>query len=219
MNLYDIILLITLAYFVYRGIKSGFVAIIGGFAGIVIGAWAAGHYYDIVAQWLIEYFDAQITVAIVVSFIIIYALVNLVINVVVRLITVAFRIVPLATLTNRLIGGALGLLEGLLFVGLIIWIITLFPFDNSFVHGLKESRVANYFKYTTAIVRPLLPTDLRNINLDFLQNLDTLTQEKAEYLRQFMPKLFQAWESKQQGLQQQYDTVIQENQNTVQESP
>ncbi len=198
MSIWDSILLIILAYFIYKGIRSGFVRLIGGFAGILVGAWAAGQFYDLVAQWLIEYFNMQLMTAIVVAFIIIYAVVNIIINVFVGIITKVFRYIPLATFTNRLIGGILGFLEGMLLLGLIIWVINLFPFQNQFASSLKDSRVAQYFEYSTKLVQPILPKGLTNIDLNVLNQLKDYGNAQGDYIRQNMPNIFHGLEKLKQ---------------------
>ncbi len=198
MNIWDIVLLVILAYFIYKGFRSGFVKIIGGFAAIVVGAWAAGQFYDMVAQWFIEYFDMQLMTAIVVSFIAIYAATNIIINVLVGIITRVFRYIPMATFTNRLIGAVLGFFEGLLLLGLMIWVINLFPFQNEFATSLKESKVASYFEYSTKLVQPLLPKSLRDIDFGVFDQLNDFGTSKADYLKQHMPNIFQGLEKIQQ---------------------
>ena len=210
MNVYDYILLVILAYFIYIGAKSGFVAMIGGFIGIIIGAWAAGHYFDVVAQWIIEIVNVNILAAIVISFVGIYILVNVAVGLLVKIISKVFRIIPLATTTNRLIGAALGLLEGALIMGLIIWIINLLPFQTAFAKGLEESKVANAFQASTSIVQPLLPKSLRDFDFSLLQDLNNFPADKAEYLRQFMPALLEKSQEYHEELQQEYDERMRE---------
>lgn len=194
MNVWDIVLLILLAAFIYKGAKSGFVKIIGGFAGIILGAWAAGQFYDLVGQWLIELFDLQLMTAIVIAFIGIFVGINIIISVLVNIITKVFRFIPLATTANHLIGAALGFLEGMLLIGLVIWVINLFPFQSSFAEQLKESRVANYFEYSTKLVQPLLPKGLREIDFGVFDTLNEFGSAKADYLRQNMPNIFKGLE-------------------------
>lgn len=189
-NYVDIILLVILGYFVFRGFRSGFVRIIGGFVGIVAGAYLAGRFYDLGAGLLIERFPAlNATTAIVLAFIVIYAAVNIVISLAVRILMAVFHIIPLATTVNRIIGAALGALEAFLLIGLVIWIATLFPFQNAFANTLRESTVAGYFEKSTQLVQPLLPNGLRNINFETLQNWQN-REDQAKYLQEHMPSFF-----------------------------
>lgn len=191
MNVADYILLIILALFAFRGLKMGFVSAVGRLIGIVIGAWAAGRYYGPSAGWLVYRFNVNIMAAIVVSFIVIYLAVNIVMGLATMVVTKIFRIIPLATTTNRILGGLLGLLEGTLLIGLIIWIITLFPFQNAFATSLKESRIGGYMIGATAIVQPLLPQGLRQINYIDIQQLQGFADEKARLLEQSIPGFLQ----------------------------
>ena len=199
----DYLLLLALAYFIFKGARRGFVATIGAFIGILLGAWAAGQYYDGVAQWLIEFWDFSIMSAIVIAFVGIYIAVNIAAGLIVRFATLVLHILPLGKTMNRIVGAFLGLAEGLLLIGLIIWVITLFPFDNAFTATLKGSRVANYFEYSTRIVRPLLPASLREVDFSFLKDLENLTDEKAEYLQQYMPEFIERIKDRREQLKQQ----------------
>ncbi len=191
MNTYDYILLLILAYFIFKGAKRGFISAIGAFAGIVIGAWAAGRYYDVVAGRLIEFFGVPVMVAITLAFIGIYLAINIAATILIMLLSRVFRLIPLATTTNRITGGLLGAIEGLLLIGLIIWVINLFPFNNEFADGLKHSKVAGFFEFSTRVVQPIVPSSLRSIDWSILSNLQEFTDEKAEYLREHMPKFFE----------------------------
>lgn len=191
MNYVDILLLIILGYFIYKGFRIGFVRIIGGFLGIVAGAYLAGRYYDVAAIFLIDRFASlSWTTALVLGFIGIFIVVNLIVGALVSIITAVFHIIPLATTVNRVIGALLGALQGLLIIGLIIWISTLIPIRNDFVDEMRESQVAHYAEGSAQLVQPLLPEGLRNLNYEKLQELQDLSEEKAEYLKQHIPPRF-----------------------------
>ncbi|MEK7583785.1 MAG: CvpA family protein [Patescibacteria group bacterium] len=190
MSTIDYVLLLVLAYFVIQGLRHGFLATIGSLVGLALGAWAAGAFYATVAQWLIELFDLSIMVSIVAAFIGIFVGINILMSLLINFVTHIFKYVPLATFANRLLGAALGFLQGMLLVGLILWVINLFPFQSSFAENVEKSRVAELFQTSTRIVQPLLPTSLRAIDFSALKDLQNLTDEKAEYLRQNMPKFF-----------------------------
>lgn len=199
----DYLLLLALAYFIFKGARRGFIATIGAFIGILLGAWAAGQYYDSVAQWLIEYWDFSIMVAIVCAFVGIYLAVNIIMAIIIRVATMVLHVLPLGATMNKLIGAVLGLAEGLLLIGLIIWVITLFPFDNGFTRTLNVSPVANFFESTTIIVRPLLPKSLRDVDFNYLKDLQNLTDEKAQYLQQHMPGFIEKIKERADQLKQQ----------------
>mgnify|MGYP001579537872 CR=1 FL=1 len=199
----DYLLLIALAYFIFKGARRGFVATIGAFIGILLGAWAAGHYYESVAQWLIEFWDFSIMFAIVCAFVGLYLVVNIVMTLIIRVATMVLHVLPLGKTMNKLIGAVLGLAEGLLLIGLIIWVVTLFPFDNAFTRTLNTSPVARFFESTTRIVRPLLPKSLRDVDFNYLKDLQNLTDEKAQYLQQHMPAFIEKIIERSDQLKQQ----------------
>jgi len=209
MSTIDYVLLLILAYFVIQGLRHGFLATVGSLAGLALGAWAAGTFYASVAQWLIELFDVSIMVSIVSAFIGIFVGINIVISLLINFVTHIFKYVPLATLANRLLGAALGFLQGMLLVGLILWVINLFPFQSSFADNIEKSRIAELFQTSTRIVQPLLPTSLRTIDFSALQDLQNLTDEKAEYLRQNMPKFFDRIREERDLIQERIDQEIQ----------
>jgi uncharacterized membrane protein required for colicin V production len=63
---------------------------------------------------------------------------------------------------NRLLGGALGFLEGSLFIGLILFVISRYAWIGSlFGDYLLSSQVAPFFLAVVNIALPFLPTALK----------------------------------------------------------
>lgn len=59
MNILDLVLLVPLAYFAWKGFSKGFIITLAMLAGILIGFYAAIHFSEFVADLLRKQFDMK----------------------------------------------------------------------------------------------------------------------------------------------------------------
>ena len=110
MNFFDIILLIILFFFIWRGFRAGIVGAIGGLVGIIVGIWAGSTYMQFVSEWLMNVANlGNEGLANIVAFIVVFIAVNVVIGLVVGIINKIFHIIPFINLANKLLGAIIGL--------------------------------------------------------------------------------------------------------------
>lgn len=188
-NYVDYILLIVIALFVLHGLRAGFVRIIGGFLGIILGAWAAGTFYGSVTTFLVDHTSIELIPSLLISFVLIFIVTNVIVRALVNILTSLFKIIPLATTLNRILGGALGFIEAVVFIGLFVWIITLVPFQTQFVNSMRQSVIANFFIVSARAVQPLLPRDLREADFQTLWKFSETKFDRERYLDSLAPNL------------------------------
>jgi len=118
-------------------------------------------------------------------------------------------IIPFLKTFNRLLGGLLGLVEGLIFVGIIVFFLSLIPFTGGLQEAVAKSRfapvmatvgrIADPFIPDTIIDLPFgldsfdldaLPIDLNSLNLgnipdDLSDIMDKLSPEDLEKLKNY----------------------------------
>ncbi|MFA5076561.1 MAG: CvpA family protein [Patescibacteria group bacterium] len=165
MGLFDLILLLLLFGFILFGIWFGFIHTLGSLIGIVLGAWVAGHYYDSVASWGIFIWgpgDWGKVIAFLLILILINRLVGLIFYIIDRIFEF-FSIIPFLKSINRLVGGALGFLEGAFTLGLVLFFLARFPINEWLTTGLETSRVAPWLIGMAKFLIPLLPELLRQL--------------------------------------------------------
>lgn len=164
MTLLDLCLLIALGGFVLAGFWFGIVHMVGAFVGMFLGIWAAGHFQGAMADWLIANFAWNSGVAHIFSVMFIYALVARLAGValwIVEKIFGFFTVIPFLKTFDRLLGAALGFVEGMFAVGLFVYFAGRFPWNDAFAAALAASVYAPKFLATGAVIAPLLPTAIQ----------------------------------------------------------
>lgn len=165
MILFDYVLLAILAYFTLWGFRKGLIQAVGSIVGLILAVVIASRYFDVAAEWLIPYIS-NINLARIVAFIALLVLVN-------RLTIFAFAILqklyktiailPFMKFGNRLLGAALGLIEGAVMLGLVIYFASRFPFGSIVEAFLEGSQVAPILLSISSIVQPLIPEAIRGV--------------------------------------------------------
>lgn len=173
MNMYgfqiiDIVLIAILAYFFFWGFSRGLIKAVGSFAGLIVAVVLAGRYFEQIANQYAPYvgLEGSPNVAKVIAFIILLVVINRLAMLVVNIIAKAYNtmaVIPGMKLTNRLLGAALGLIEGAVMIGLIVFVVSRFPFGSFVQPFLDSSKVAPIVLSVSGILQPLLPEAIRQI--------------------------------------------------------
>jgi membrane protein required for colicin V production len=158
MNWLDIVIIISLVFSVIAGLGTGLVRGICNLAGLILGIFLAGRYY--------ENFGARLTfihsadVAKVVAFIIILALVVIIAEIIGRILHKILSGIMLGWL-DRLLGGAVGLVAGAVSWGalLALWV-KFIPNWNGAVSG---SFMAKILLNSFPLVLNLLPSSFDSV--------------------------------------------------------
>lgn len=165
MSIFDICLVIILAVFTFSGLFKGLIRSLGHLVGLVIGAYIASHYYLLVFKWGADLAKGHDNVGKVVAFILLFIVVTRLIYLAFYLIEKFFNfiaIIPGSKYINNILGGALGFLEGSLFLGLIIFVASRYTLiGNAFGHELTLSKIAPFLLKITDIILPFLPAALK----------------------------------------------------------
>jgi len=133
--------------------------------GLIAGAFVASHFYLQFYQWTQNIFGSREALGKVISFIIVFIVVTMIINWIFFIIEKIFKlisIIPFTGMINRLLGGALGFIEGSLFIGLILFVASRYSWIGSlFGDYLVSSQVAPFFLKVVEIITPVLPAALK----------------------------------------------------------
>lgn len=158
MTILDVILLIILSGFIWFGLFFGFIHALGSLAGTVLGAWVAYKNYGAFGSWAAGYLGFE-NVAKVVAFLIIFAIVS-------RLVSFAFSlldkfynflsIIPFLETINKLGGGALGLAEGCLSIGVVLVLLLNYPLASWLTSAIDHSQVAAWIMEVVAALMPFV---------------------------------------------------------------
>ena len=71
-------------------------------------------------------------------------------------------IIPGLKSLNRLLGGLFGLLEGLLFIGIVVYVLSFFPLTDGLAKSVDNSRFSGVMETVGKISDPFLPDNLKN---------------------------------------------------------
>ncbi|HLD27850.1 MAG TPA: CvpA family protein [Patescibacteria group bacterium] len=170
MSALDIIILFLLALFIWKGIRMGLIESVGGIIGLFIGAFMAGRYYDEAAAMLKGLLFGSEMLATILGFLLVFIVVNRAIALLFWVVDKIFNIIaiiPLLKTFNRLLGGLFGLIEGLIFMGIIVFFLSLLPFTGSVGRAVDDSRFAGIFTTVGKLADPFLPDQLINLPFNF----------------------------------------------------
>jgi membrane protein required for colicin V production len=166
MTIFDLILLLILGGFVAYGLWFGLIHTLGVLFGTIAGAFLAARWYDNLASWLGFLFGGRENLAKVICFLFLFIIINRLVGLlfwVVDKIFSVLTIIPFLKTINRLLGAAFGFLEGVLVLGLTLYVAARFPLGEWFSDNLADSKVAHYLISVVNILKPLLPEILKQL--------------------------------------------------------
>lgn len=179
MSIIDIIILVIIGLFVWKGVKLGLIEAIGGIIGLFIGAYAAGRYFLQVAEVIKPFLLNSEVFSRIVGFILVFLLVNRAVAIIFWIIDKVFHVIaviPFLKTFNSLFGGIFGLLEGLIFIAVIVFFLSRSPFGGALQVKMEQSRFASMIGMASNVVKPFIPESAQNWSLDIpaLPNLPNL---------------------------------------------
>jgi uncharacterized membrane protein required for colicin V production len=165
MSIFDTILLVALAGFVFYGLFFGLIRTLGSLAGVIIGALLSFHFYEVVFSWVDPFFLGYDNIGKLMILLILFTLFDRVIRLIFTVLDRTFDIVsiiPFMKTINRLTGAILGLIMGILVIGLALFLLN--SFFNVWLTGLtKGSEVAPFFLKSAGIILFFLPMVLEKV--------------------------------------------------------
>jgi membrane protein required for colicin V production len=170
MNFIDLILIISIGGFVLAGLWFGIIHMIGSVAGIVVGAYCAGRFYEPAANYILPFLGGHENWAKIIAFLAIFVLVNRLVGLVFYILEKLFKVIaviPFLKTFNRLLGAVLGLVEGTLVIGLVVYFAGKLPLSTSIATELAASKLANELNSVGAILAPFLPETIRILHTIF----------------------------------------------------
>lgn len=164
MNIVDMSLLVALGGFILYGFWFGIIHMVGALLGVIVGAVAAGRLYVPVSAWVAPLVGGNLNLAKIIAFVVLFVLINKLVGLVFWVVEKIFKfiaIIPFLKTFNRLLGAALGLLEGTLVLGLVVYFASRFPVSAAFDALMDGSTVAHALLPVGSILAPLLPLAVR----------------------------------------------------------
>lgn len=160
----DLILLISLASFVFGGLRTGLIQATGGVVGLFVGEVVASRMYLQFAETIGPIFNNNLIWSKVVAFILLFLLVARLVGVAFWLVDKMFHFIaifPGMKAINALGGAAVGFVEGALFLGIAMQFIVRLPISFSLAEKIHASQLAAYLLAITGWLVPLFPQALK----------------------------------------------------------
>lgn len=141
----DITLLALLVGFLASGFATGFVQSLGGILGLFVGAFFAGQLYPTVAKAVLPWVSGGQNVADIVGFIIVFTVVSQIVGFVFRTLNMLFKfitLIPGVKFLDRILGALLGLIQGVVFLGLVLLFSSRLPLTQFGIDVMNRSQLA-----------------------------------------------------------------------------
>lgn len=143
MSYLDIILFVVIVAFTLFGLWSGFLQSIGSIIGTIAGLVVANQYFAQVSLWVIERTGWGQNTARVVTFILLYIVIARGIGILFWVAEKILRLVPFGKTANRLFGAVLGLIEGVLAIGIFMYVTGKLPLAGAFAKTIDTSWIVD----------------------------------------------------------------------------
>lgn len=164
----DIGLAVILIFFTYQGLMKGLIRSIGRIFGLIIGAYVASNYYLLVFEWSRDWVTGYEIAGKIGAFIILFIAATQLTQLIFFIIEKIFNllaIIPGSKYINNVLGGLLGLIEGSLFLGLIIFVVSRYAVINDLLSDLLvTSIIVPWLLKIVNIILPVLPESLKALN-------------------------------------------------------
>jgi len=161
----DILIIAIIAIFVFKGLRLGLIEAVGGLVGIILGIILANQYYPGVAEWLSGFVKSPLVAGVggyILTFIIINRLVALVFWLINKMFNIV-AIIPFLKSFNHLFGGLFCLIEGVLILGIALYLITFLPFGQKLLPPATPSQFTPKLLSVGKLIDPYIPEGLKQL--------------------------------------------------------
>ena len=162
MSLFDLILFIILLGFVWFGFWYGLIQSLGGIISLLVSTVFASRLCPALGKIFSPLIGRHENLAVILAFILIFLLVRFLVLLLFKFLDRIFCLPVLGT-ANRIFGGIFGLLEGALFLGLLLYFSTKFPLGEKWLTTLSESSIAPHLLRFGKILLPLIPEAIKSL--------------------------------------------------------
>lgn len=174
MTTLDFVLLGFLALSLFYGFRMGLIHMAGTFLGMLVGVVLAGRWYEGVGQWLAPILGLNPLFANVVAFFLVMSLANRIVGLAFTIVDKALKLVkilPFIGTFDKLGGAILGLLEGIITLGLTLYLASKYDISPSWRDSLSQSVIVPILIGVSQIIVPLLPQALKQIQSVITKNV------------------------------------------------
>jgi uncharacterized membrane protein required for colicin V production len=165
MTLIDVILLVLLGGFIMFGAWFGLMHTLGSLVGTVIGALIAGWLHIPLGTWAQGIFGGG-EWTMVITYAVIFMVISRLVGFGFYILDKSFGIVtnlPYLKQADRIVGAVIGFFEGVLVIGLALFVASRYDLGDTFMLALAGSDVAAWFVSSSQILQPLFPKAFKEL--------------------------------------------------------
>lgn len=167
MSAFDISLVVILVGFVISGLFKGIIKMIGGIVGYLAGAYFASRYYLDFYTWLDTFINGKENVLKIVSFVIVFLLVAKIVALIFLIIEKVFKLaafIPGSRFLNNILGALFGFIQGALWMGLIVYLLSRYlNMGDALAQLIISSQVAPILLKINSLAAPILPEAFKSL--------------------------------------------------------
>jgi membrane protein required for colicin V production len=165
-SILDIVLVLILLGFAWKGYKQGLIEALSSLLAIMIGLYAAYRFYGTGAWWLSHWTGWGQTFSRILVFIIIFIAINWLVNYLCYLADRFFQLIfklPFVRTLNKILGALFAILEGIIILVVLIFIFKSIPVSTTLTQAVNTSLVATYLVKIASFIWPFLPKLAKNL--------------------------------------------------------
>ncbi len=175
MNILDIILVIPLIWFAWKGFSRGLIIELTSLAALIIGIYAAIHFSWFAAEFLTDNFEIEGRYLSIISFIVTFIVIALAVYAIGKLVEKLVDIVALGFI-NKSLGTVFGILKAAVLLSLILLVINSFDTNQKLIS--EKTKEGSLLYRPVASIVPLIMPMLS------LEDFDLKKETEERVLRQ-----------------------------------
>ncbi len=172
MNLLDIILVVPLIWFIYRGFVKGLILGIISLASLILGVYLGFRFAVPAADMISTHFHVVTPYLKLIVFAVIFLAVIIILFIFGKLLEKAIDLLALGFL-NKLLGALFGLAKGIIFISLILFVINLVDVNHRLITDKNREGSALYKPLSKVVPKVLELLKLQDIRLNKASPDDT----------------------------------------------
>ena len=178
MNWVDVLLLVVVGFSVVAGFSSGFARVGVGFVATILGILCGFWFYGIPAQYVLDYVSSR-TIANLIGFFVVFIGIVLIGAVVGRVLARFFKWIGLSWF-DRLLGGAFGLVRGVLIAIALVTVLVAFA-PSPPPRSIVESKAMPYVLDASNVLAAVTPHEIKEAFRDTKEKVKKLWRENTTH--------------------------------------
>jgi len=151
MNFIDIIIVIPILWFGFKGFRKGFIVEIASLAALMLGIWGGIHFSNFVAEYIIKWFTIKSDYVPLISFSVTFLLIVILVFLIAKLVEKIVKSAGLG-LPNRIAGAVLGAAKSILIISIVLLLLNKYDHSGLLIKNETKTQSLLYKPLTNLIV-------------------------------------------------------------------